>query len=151
MRPAIAVATLIVVVAGGCGSSAVGDYVDAVAATTEQMTRDAFAALPPGAAPTRSQIEVVVGVRRTALDAISDLTPPAAMEPEHLALTIAMNSFVVASEGFVATSAGLDPDAFLAALEASTDIDALADAVSVACTAWERRAADLDHAVELGC
>lgn len=146
-----AAAVALALTVSACGNDAVGGYIEAVAATTEQMTRDAFAALPPGAAPTRSQIELVVAARRTALDAISALDPPDEMRPEHLALTAAMDGFVAAGEGFLVETADLDPDAFLTALEASTDIDALADTVSVACTAWERRAADLGHAVELGC
>lgn len=150
----------VAIVLGACGGSAgadgaveesVRDYIDTVAATTEQMTRDAFAALPPGAAPTHVQIAEVVAARRTALDTIAALTPPLAMRPEHQSLVNAMESFVLAGEAFIATSAALDADAFLEALEASTDIDALADVVSLSCSAWEARAADLGHPVELGC
>jgi hypothetical protein len=136
---------------GGTDTAGVGGYVDTVATTTEQMTRAAFDALPPGAAPTRSQIAEVVAARRTALDTISVLTPPAEMRPEHQSLVRALRSLVIASEDFIEANAALDPDAFLEALEASTNIDALADTVSLACAAWEIRAADLGHAVELGC
>ena len=147
----IAAAALLTITMSACGGDAVAGYVDRVAATTEQMTRDAFVALPPGAAPTRPQVQLVVAARRTALDTISGLTPPAEMEPEHRVLTGAMEAFVTSSEAFIETSAELDPDAFLSALEASTALDALADRVSVACTTWEHRAADLGHPVELGC
>ena len=149
----IATVGLLATVLAACGGSGdpVAEYVTATSAITEQMTRDAFAALPPGAAPTHDQITAVVTVRRRALDAISDLTPPADMAPEHLALITAMEEFVTASESFVAAVADLDAAAFLAALEASTDIDVLADVVSNACTAWESRAADLGQPVELGC
>jgi hypothetical protein len=151
-RTAAALGLLAVVLAGcGGGDDPVADYVAATAAITEQMTRDAFAALPPGAAPTRDQVSMVVTVRRNALDAIAALTPPAEMAPEHLALVTAMQGFVTATETFMAGVAGLDADGFLAALESSTDLDALADQVSSACTAWEGRAADLGEAVELGC
>jgi len=136
---------------GGNDAVGVGGYVDTVATTTEQMTRAAFDALPPGAAPTHSQIAEVVATRRIALDTISALTPPPEMRPEHQSLVGAMQSFVVAGEAFIEANASLDPDAFLEALEASTDLDALADVVSLACTAWETRATDLGHAVELGC
>lgn len=149
--------TAIAVLLAACGGVDTGDavdvagYVDTVAATTEQMTRAAFAALPPGAAPTRSQVAEVVAARRTALDAIAALTPPPEMLPEHQALVSAMESFVVAGESFVDSSAALDPDAFREALDASTDIDGLARVVSLSCSTWETRAADLGHAVELGC
>lgn len=155
VRSIAAVAALAVLLAA-CGGSGAGDdgvagYIDTVAATTEHMTRAAFAALPPGAAPTQSQVAAVMTARRTALDTISALTPPSEMRPEHQALVGAMESFVVAGEAFIEANGSLDPDAFLEALEASTDIDALADVVSLSCTAWETRAADLGHTVELGC
>ncbi len=135
----------------GGGGDPVAEYVAATAAITEQMTRDSFAALPPGAAATREQITTVVAIRRQALQAITELQPPPEMVPEHLALTTALSDFVTAAEEFVVSVAGLNAEEFLAALEASTDIDALADTVSAACTAWEVRAADLDQPVELRC
>lgn len=143
---------LLALIVGACaGDDTLGGYVSDVAAVTEQMTRDSFAALPPGAAPTREQIAGVVLARRTALDAISELTPPDEIELEHLALTTAMRGFVTAGEGFVADTAGLDAAAFRTVLEASIAIDVLADTVSAACTAWERRAGGLGHPIELGC
>ena len=147
----LAGALLAATLAACSGDDAVGGYVTDVAAATTQMTRDSFAALPPGAAPTREQIAGVVAARRTALDAISRLSPPDEMQPEHLALTTAMGGFVTAGEGFLVETAGLDPAAFLSALEASTDLDSLAATVSAACTAWERRAGELGHPIELGC
>ncbi|HLE39814.1 MAG TPA: hypothetical protein VJA44_09230 [Acidimicrobiia bacterium] len=144
-------ALLAVTLAACSGDDAVGRYVTEIAAATAQMTRDSFAALPPGAAPTREQIEGVVAARQTALDAIARLSAPDEMRPEHLALTTTMAGFVAATEGFLAETAGLDPGEFLAALEASSELDALADTVSAACTAWERRAGELGHATELGC
>ncbi|MEK7252867.1 MAG: hypothetical protein AAB198_06450 [Actinomycetota bacterium] len=152
-RPAgLLSATLIVLSLAACSSGdPLGVYISDVAAVTEQMTRDSFAALPPGAAPTRDQVAAVVAARRTAFDAISSLAPPEEMAPEHLALTTAIQRFVIASETFVIETAELDAIAFSAALEASTDIDVLADVVGAACTAWERRAGELDHATELGC
>lgn len=142
---------VVVLAACGGGSDPIADYIASTALITEQMTRDAFAALPPGAAPTRQQVTDVVEVRRTALAAISALQAPTEMTPEHQALTLAMGRFVEAGEEFLAETATLDPPGFLAALEASTDIDAIADEVGVACAAWERRAADLGTPVELGC
>ncbi len=137
----------------GCGDAAgsVAGYVADTAAITEQMTRDAFAALPPGAAPTRDQVESVVAVRRSALEAIAELNPPGEMAPEHQALVTALERFVTAAEAFLDDTTGLDAAGFLAALEASTQIDAIADDVSAACTAWETRAGDLGSPVELGC
>ena len=133
------------------GGDSLADYVSATAAITEQMTRDAFAALPPGAAPTHQQVTAVVAVRRHALEEITALTAPDEMEPEHLALIHTMGEFVAAGEAFVAETADLDANAFVTALEESTAIDALADLVNAACAAWESRAADLGQAVELGC
>ncbi|HAX81974.1 MAG TPA: hypothetical protein DCY40_05365 [Actinobacteria bacterium] len=149
----LAAAGLLAAVVAACGGTGepVADYVTATAAITEQMTRDAFAALPPGAAPTYDQISAVVAARREALDAIGALAPPEEMAPEHLALVTAMGEFVTATETFVASAADLDTAAFLTALEASTDLDVLADVVSGACTTWESRAADLGQPVELGC
>lgn len=151
---ALAVVAVLLAACGGDATAEAGEvagYVDTVAATTEEMTRAAFAALPPGAAPTHPQVAEVVAARRTALDAIAALTPPAEMLPEHQALVSAMESFVIAGESFIDSSAALDPDAFRVALEASTDIDALARVVSRSCSTWETRAADLGHAAELGC
>lgn len=145
-------AALIMVSLAACSSSdPLGAYTSDVAEITEQMLRDTFGSLPPGAAPTYEQIVGVVAARRTAFDAISALTPPEEMAPEHLALTTAMEGFVTASEAFVGETANLNAVEFDAVLEASTDIDALADVVGAACTAWERRAGELEHAVELGC
>ncbi len=148
---AAAIAVLVTATACGDDSTGVSGYVAATAAITEQMTRDAFANLPPGAAPTRDQVAAVVAVRRTAFEAVGALDPPAEMAPEHQALLVALGRFVTAGEEFLADSAGLDAPEFLAALEATTHIDAIADDVSVACTAWETRAADLGTPVELGC
>ncbi len=141
------------VTATACGDDAdgVARYVAATAAITEQMTRDVFATLPPGAAPTRDQVAAVVAVRRAAFESVGALDPPEEMAPEHQALLTAMGRFVTAGEEFLAGSAGLDAAGFLAALEATTHIDAIADDVSAACTAWETRAANLGNPVELGC
>ena len=151
LRRGAALMVAILLAACGGGSDPIADYISSTAAITEQMTRDAFNALPPGAAPTREQVTAVVAVRRSALTAISALEAPGEMAPEHQALTSAMGRFVSAGEDFLADTATLDPEGFLAALEASTHIDAIANDVGVACTAWEQRAADLGSAVELGC
>lgn len=151
MRTPLVAAVALVVAVSACGEDGLGGYIDDVAATTEQMTREAFAALPPGAAPTREQIERVVAARRDALESIAALTPPEQLLPEHLALTTAMEEFVTASEAFLTSTIGLSPDAFLDALDASTGIDTLAAVVSDACGAWERQAKDLGHPIELGC
>lgn len=148
---AAAITLSITVTACGDATDAVATYVAATATITEQMTRDAFAALPPGAAPTRDQVAAVVAVRRTAYEAVGALTPPGEIAPEHQALLGAMGRFVTAGEEFLAASAGLDAAGFLEALEATTHIDAIADDVSAACTSWETRAADLGTPVELGC
>ena len=147
----LALTVALALAACGGGSDPIAEYISSTAAITEQMTRDAFDALPPGAAPTREQVTEVVAVRRAALVAISELEAPGEMAPEHQALTLAMGRFVQAGEEFLAEAATLDPEGFLAALEASTHIDAIANEVGVACAAWEQRAADLGSAVELGC
>lgn len=134
-----------------CGSAATADYVDAVAATTEQMTRDTFAALPPGAAPTRDAVTGVVAARRTALTVITALEPPDDITPEHLALVTTFAAFVERSEAFLAATADLDATAFDTAVRSAGTLDDLAAAMGAACTAWERRAAEVAHPVELGC
>jgi hypothetical protein len=126
-------------------------YLDDVARITEQMTNDSFAALPPGAAPTHQQVAEIVEARRAALVAIEGLEPPEELEPEHRVLIAALRAFVDAGTSFVEETAALGPDAFLDALEASTQIDRLADRVSASCDAIRLRAADLGHPVGLAC
>jgi hypothetical protein len=126
-------------------------YLDDLAGITVQMTEDAFGALPPGAAPTHEQVAEVVEARRTALAAIEALAPPDELEPEHRVLVLAFASFVDAGAAFLEDTAGLDPQSFTERLEASIEIDALADRVSDACDAMRRRAQELEHPVSLAC
>lgn len=140
-----------IVAIGACSPPGVEGYVDDVATITEQMTRDAFAALPPGAAPTRPQIEAVTAARRRAVERIAALRVPSEMAAEHTVLVGALDQFVSAAEEFLDSTADLDPEAFLEAVREATDIDALADRVGAACSAWERRAEELVRPVELGC
>lgn len=135
----------------GCSGSPATAYVDAVAGTTEQMTRDTFTALPPGAAPTREAVTGVVAARRRALETIAALDAPDDLLPEHLALVQTLTGFVEGSEAFLQATGDLDAAAFAAALRSSTALDDLAAAMGSACTAWERRAAEVSHTVELGC
>lgn len=143
---------LTVAILSACGSPAtVEDYLDDLSGITEQMTREAFAALPPGASPTHEQVAEVVDARRRALASIERLSPPSALEPEHRVLIVAFGRFVDAGAAFLEDTAGLDPQAFAERLQASIEIDALADRVSDACDAVRRRAQELEHQVGLAC
>lgn len=144
----VAVATIWAACASPSSSE---QYLDDVARITVQMTDEAFAALPPGAAPTHQQVAEIVEARRTALVAIERLEPPDELEPEHRVLIAALRAFVDAGTSFVEETAALDSDAFLDALEASTEIDLLADRVSASCDAIRLRAEDLGHPVGLAC
>jgi hypothetical protein len=135
-----------------CGSPAsVEDYLDDLSATTVQMTRDTFEALPPGAAPTHEQVVEVVDARRRALAAIRDLAPPGDIEPEHLVVISALEDLVAAGDAFLAETATMTPDGFLEALNASVEIDVLADRVTSACDAVRVRAESLGYIVSLAC
>ena len=139
-------------VLNACGSAtSVERYLDDLAGITEQMTRDAFAVLPPGASPTHEQVAEIVDARRRALVSIERLAPPDALEPEHRVLVLAFARFIDAGAAFLEDTAGLDPQSFAERLEASIEIDALADRVSDACDAMRRRAQELEHPVGLAC
>ena len=136
----------------GCGPpDRAADYLDDLAEITEQMTHDAFTALPPGAAPTHEQVAEVVDARRRALSAIDRLDPPDALEPEHRVLVLTLAGLVDAGTAFLEETADLDPQSFLERLNASTEIDALASRVASACDAIRLRAQELQHPVGLAC
>ena len=133
------------------GADPLAAYVDEVVAITRQMTQETLTALPPGAAPTRPQVEAVTAARRRAAEAISALAVPQEMSPEHIILERRLIEFVDASESFLAATADLDANGFLEALLGSTGLDTVAGAAAAACAVWERRAADLGTAVMLTC
>lgn len=137
---------------GSCGATvSVEDYLNDLSAVTVQMTRDAFEALPPGAAPTHEQVTAVIAARRKALDAIKSLAPPSDLEAEHLVLIAVFEDFVAAGESFLDETSTLPPDAFREALDSSSEIDLLADRVTSACDAVRLRAEVLGLIVSLAC
>lgn len=144
------VAIAFALVASACATPQAG-YVDDVAGIVDRMSQDVFAALPRGVVPTRAGVTGVVAARRTAAEALAAIVPPAEFRAEHLVLVIALETFVTSSERFLESTEGLDHDAFTAALSASTDLDPLAATLGAACTAWERRAADLGTPARLAC
>jgi hypothetical protein len=155
-RPALAalcVGTLLSVVLGtGCAPpDRTAEYLDDLAEVTEQMTNDTFTALPPGAAPTHEQVAEVVDARRRALNAIERLEPPGVLKPEHQVLLLALAGLVDAGTAFLEETAALEPQTFLERLNASIEIDALADRVARACDAMRLRAQDLQYPVGLAC
>ena len=115
------------------------------------MVEDTFAALPPGAEPTRTQIQQVIAIRRTATDSLAGIEPPETFIVEHAALVAALENLTTSGEQFLESTAELGPDEFLGALLASTDIDVLADTVAAVCRIWEARAADSGSPTDLGC
>lgn len=137
---------------GSCGGEvSVEDYLEDLSAITVEMTRDAFEALPPGAAPTHEQVTEVIAARSNALDEIKSLAPPSDLEAEHLVLVAVFEDFVAAGESFLDETSALPPDAFRAALDSSSEIDVLADRVTSACDAMRLRAEVLGLIVSLAC
>ncbi|WKZ82449.1 MAG: hypothetical protein QY307_10250 [Acidimicrobiia bacterium] len=135
----------------GADAGSIATYDLAVQEVIASMTADTFAAVPAGSTPGREAISTVVEARRRAAEALEALSPPAEMEPEHLVLVEALRRLVSGGEAFLADTESLDPEAFVAALETSTEVDALARAVAAACSAWEDRSENLGIAVELAC
>lgn len=146
-----AAAAAFVLVAGACSEDPVAEYTNEMASITISMTTETLTILPRGAAPTRSQVAEITAVRSRAAEEMARLEPPSEFLPEHLALQQTLAGFAEASESFLAATEGLGPDGFLEALMGSTELDTLAGAVGNACTAWERRAAELGEQVGLGC
>lgn len=135
----------------GADAGSIATYGLAVQEVIASMTADTFAAVPAGSTPDREAIVAVVAARREALESLEDLTPPAEMEPEHLVLVEALRRLVSGGEEFLGDTETLDAAAFAGALEASTEVDALARAVTAACSAWEDRSENLGILVELAC
>ncbi len=126
-------------------------YLDAAAAITTRMTSDSVATVHSDVRPTRLQVTAIVGLRADALAGLQALEPTDDVRPEHLALVQALSRLVDAGRSFLAGTEGLSAEAFSAALDASSDIDAQAAEVHTACVVMEQRATALGHPVSMGC
>lgn len=134
-----------------CGSTDPIRYLDDLERITQRLTDESAIALPPGSPPTHEGVAGVVVARRNALAALEELAPPKELDAEHRVLVTVLGDLVTAAEAFVEQTASLDPDEFLQALAASTDIDLLAGRVADACDAMRARARTLGHVVTLEC
>jgi phosphate uptake regulator len=152
VRGARAGAAALLLLVGACASPlSIEGYLNDLSAITVQMTRDAFDALPPGAAPTHEQVGEVVEARRRALAAIEDLSPPEELELEHQVLLLTFADFIEAGSVFLDETSQMSPEDFREALSASTQVDLLADRVTNACDAMRLRAEGLGFVVSLAC
>jgi hypothetical protein len=151
MRRVFTVIAALSMVAAACGDDGSADFLEAVAAGNRQMEVDTFAALPRGETPTRERLVGVIDARAAAVHRLEALSPPAALRTEHEALVITLGVLVDESRRFMSTTEGLDDAGFARALDASTHLDLLAEAVGRACRAMQDRASEAGHAVDLRC
>jgi hypothetical protein len=108
--------------------------------------------VPPRTAVTRTHVVEVTEARRSTLIALEALQPPPDLGPEHTALISTYTAFVEESQDFLDSTAGLNPDEFLEALESSDEVAASQGLFQTACQAMVSRAAELGHPdVALDC
>jgi hypothetical protein len=115
------------------------------------MRIDSIAVTPRAGAITLEGVIGVVSARRAAAAALSAVTPPPEVVPEHTALVTVLSQLVAASDAFLADVADLDETEFGQAVNAATDLQALAERVANACNALDRRAADLQVDAAIRC
>ena len=140
MRRTHAVVIALMLIHSACGDSRSPEqaYFDKLGEIGLAQQAGTLEILPPGVAPTRTQIVAVVALREAGL---VDLEAPDGLTADHVAFVESLRAFVAAANDFVARADGLNPGEFRTALDASADLDSLAADYTIFCVRLEAIAA----------
>ena len=143
MRRTHAVAIALMLILSACGDSRSPEqaYFDRLGEIGLAQQAGTLEILPPGVAPTRTQIAAVVALREAGLAELFDLEAPVELTVGHVAFVESLRAFVAAANDFVTRTDGLTPGEFRTALHGSTDLDSLAATYTTFCVRLEGAAA----------
>ena len=143
MRRTHAVVIALMLINSACGDSRSPEqaYFDKLGEIGLAQQAGTLEILPPGVAPTRTQIVAVVALREAGLAELVDLEAPDGLTADHVAFVESLRAFVAAANDFVARADGLNPGEFRTALDASADLDSLAANYTIFCVRLEAIAA----------
>ena len=115
------------------------------------MREDSIAVTPRAGAVVRDGVVAVNEARRSAAEALDELSPPDEVAPEHRALEGALAELVTATDLLLAETEGLDAEAFEEHVRGAQHLQSIAERVGLACNNLEARLADLGVEAAIRC